>query len=256
MYTDEQFDQLEQEQFSLTEEALAILLLALGINHDSLEREVTTFYHKYGDNGVVTYSDARKWVSNKDHRRRLVVLYSFIWDMFDVSFVDFESKFRNHLIDIVESEIKFFGLEPSLFDIDKILDTSWGVDDLTWSQRLLAYQDKWSPLLSNDLKVSFIRRDNLIDALESLDGRFTSMEKILKRLYVTESTAVSSITRREIFKHLGISHFRFYTREDEKTCEHCGSLHGLVFPISAYEVGVTAPPVHSNCRCQTIPILD
>lgn len=256
MWTDEQFDELEQEEHSLTEEAFAALLLLLGLTKKELENELTAFYSKYGTDGIITYQDARKWVSDKDHTKRMFALFLYIGTTFDSAFVDFEHNFRSHLMTIVNSETEFFNIDPSLIDIDKILSKTWGVDDATWSERLWNYYDTWTTVISNDLKQAFLRRDNLLDILKDLEKRFTSMEKILWRLYITETTAVGSLTRKEIFKELGIKKYRFYAREDERTCEHCGSLHGLTFPMTAYEVGVTASPIHSHCRCWEVPIVE
>lgn len=254
IYTDEQFDEQEQKEYSLTEESIAILLLTLGVTHTELEKELRNFYQKYGKNGVVTYQAVRKWVSDTDHRKRMTMLFSFVGDNFDASFDTLKKQFRDHLTDIILSEIEFFGLSEGVLDIDKILSLSWGADELNWETRLLAYQEKWATVVCNDLKLSFLQRKNIAEVLVDLDKRFVSMEKILWRLYVTESTAVGSLARREIFKELGIKKYRFYAREDERTCEHCGSLHGLIFPITAYEVGVTASPIHSHCRCWEVPI--
>ena len=92
--------------------------------------------------------------------------------------------------------------------------------------------------------------------LNLLDKRFDSIESIIQTLGLTESTAVGSLARRKIFAELGIAKYRFYTRPDERRCETCGSMHGLIFPISAYEVGVTASPIHPRCRCWEVPIMD
>lgn len=256
MYTDEQFEKLEQEERELTEEAIALIFLSLGLTQTEIDKEIRSFYQKYGRDGVVTYQEARKWVSEKDHRKRMLALFLFIGDKFNTRFDEFESKFRSHLKSIVLSEIDFFDLDADLFDIDKILDMVWGVDDLNWCQRLWQYQDKWATVISNDLKVAFLKRKPIEDVLKDLHKRFLTMEKILWRLYITETTAVGSLARREIFKELGIPKYRFYAREDERTCEQCGALHGLIFPITAYEVGVTASPIHSHCRCWEVPIWD
>ena len=101
-----------------------------------------------------------------------------------------------------------------------------------------------------------LRRDNIDDVLDMIDGRFTTMERVLKALGITETTAVGSVARKEIFKELGIQKYRFYTQADERTCEVCGAMHGLVFPMSSYEPGVTASPMHPRCRCFEIPIAD
>jgi SPP1 gp7 family putative phage head morphogenesis protein len=116
--------------------------------------------------------------------------------------------------------------------------------------------DLWKAYLGTDLKRSMLRRDSIDEVIEQLNKRFMSFERILKRLGLTESTAVGSLARKEIFKELGIKKYRFYAREDERTCEHCGSLHGLTFPMTAYEVGVTASPIHAHCRCWEVPIVE
>jgi len=256
MYTDEQFDQLEQDEYSTTEEALALSLLSLGLSHDEIEKVIRTFYQKYGKDGVVTYQNVRKWVNDKDHRKRLTVLFSTIGDTFDAAFVKLRNEFRTHLREVVSMELDFFDMLDGEIDIDEILDLAWGVDDLNWEQRLLAYQDRWASVICNDLKTSFLKRKSIIEVLKDLDKRYISMEKILWRLYVTESTAIGSLARKQIFKKLNIKKYRFFAREDERTCEHCGSLHGLIFPMTAYEVGVTASPIHAHCRCWEVPIMD
>jgi SPP1 gp7 family putative phage head morphogenesis protein len=107
-----------------------------------------------------------------------------------------------------------------------------------------------------DIKQSFLKRKSIDDVLLKLDKRFTSMEYVLTTLGLSESTAVGSMARQMIFQQLGISKYQFYTKADERTCETCGSMHGLIFPISAYEVGVTASPLHPRCRCWEVPIVD
>ena len=73
MYTDEQFEQLEQEELEITEEEIALMLLLLSATKSTVEKELRDFYSKYGKDGVVTYQEARKWISSADHRRRLTV---------------------------------------------------------------------------------------------------------------------------------------------------------------------------------------
>jgi SPP1 gp7 family putative phage head morphogenesis protein len=95
--------------------------------------------------------------------------------------------------------------------------------------------------------------EDVFDELEKVMKSFASKEEALA---ITESTTINSLARKEVMKALGARRYRFYAREDERTCEHCGSLHGLVFPIAQFEVGVTASPVHPRCRCWEVPIID
>ena len=253
MYTDEQFEQLEQEERNLTDEAIALMILVLASTKTNLERELRSFYQKYGKDGVISYSDVRKWVSEKDHRRRLSVLLLLVSGEFTSALSNINPQFKSFLTEVISKESGFFDVE---LDVDDVLSKAWGTDDTTWLERLENDVVLWNAYISNDLKRSFLRREHIDKVIERLDKRFDSIESILKKLAYTESTAVGSLARREIFKELGISKYQFYTREDERRCETCGTMHGLTFPMTAYEVGVTASPLHPWCRCWEVPIWD
>lgn len=253
MYTDEQFEQLEQEERNLTDEAIALMILVLASTKTNLERELRSFYQKYGKDGVISYSDVRKWVSEKDHRRRLSVLLLLVSGEFNSALSNINPQFKSFLGEVISKESGFFDVE---LDVDDVLSKAWGTDDTTWLERLENDVVLWNAYISNDLKRSFLRREHIDKVIERLDKRFDSIESILKKLAYTESTAVGSLARREIFKELGVTKYRYYAREDERTCEVCGSMHGLTFPMTAYEVGVTASPMHPFCRCYEIPIIE
>lgn len=255
MWTDEQLDEFEQEEHELTLEELAVLILLLREVKGDVIKEITDFYRKYGKNGVVTYNDARKYISAKNRKRRFTVLFLLIRNKFDSLISNFRTNFKNHFSTIVNKESEFFDVTfPK--DIEEFITLVWGADELNWVDRLDTNELKWLNRLEVDLKQSWIRQDKLEAVLELLDKRFTTMENVLERLFTSETSAIGSSARREIFRELGIERYRYYAREDERTCEICGSLHGKVFPISQYEVGVTAPIMHANCRCWTVPITD
>lgn len=256
MWDEKEFEELEEYQHELTVAAFAVLLTMHHALYQDLVREFTLFYQKYGKDGVVTYQEARKWIDEKDHRKRLVVLYAFLDSAFEAKFNQYEESLHTILASIVKTETDFFKIDIST---DKMLEIEWGLDESVWYKRLRNYKTKWTNTLKVDLKRRLVRKDSIEQVLEDLNKRFISMEKILWRLYQTESNAIGSHTRRSIFKELGVTKYKYYAREDERTCETCGTphgLHGKVFPISAYEVGVTAPPIHAHCRCWTIPMMD
>lgn len=253
MYTDEQFEQLELEERELTEEAILLMLALLVSTRTALEKEIRSFYQKYGKDGVITLQEARKWVSMKDRRRRMTVLFALLLGRFNDLYAELSPAFRSFLSEVIEKEAEFFDVET---DKDDILTKPWGVDDAIWDTRLADDVELWNAYVANDLKRSFMRQDNVEDVIEKLLDRFESIENVIRKLAMTESTAIGSLARRQIFKILGIKKYRYYAREDERTCEICGSLHGLVFPTSAYEIGVNASPIHPWCRCWEVPIRD
>lgn len=255
MYTDEQFEQLEQEERVITDEAIAVMLLILFNLKSDLEKELRSFYQEYGKDGVVTYAEARKWVSQQDHRRRLTALLMYISESFDNVRNNLTHPFRQMLNDVIGKETKFFNVENKNI-ADKPLNESWGADDRTWLDRLEDDVALWCVYILFEIKQSFHQSQHIDNVLAKLDKRFKSMENVLTALGLSESTAVGSVTRKLIFQQLGITQYRFYTKVDERTCETCGAMHGLIFPMSAYEVGVTASPLHPRCRCWEVPIWD
>lgn len=251
MYTDEQFEQLEQEERKLTDDAILIMLLLLANTKGNLEKELRNFYQKYGKDGVVTYAEARKWVSEQDHQRRFTALTLYLSGEFVSVLGTLKTEFETMLKSVIGKETGFFKVDV---DIEKLLGMSWGVDDATWLKRLEDDVELWNIRLANDWKRALLQRKHIDDVIKQLNKRFDSINSIVTALGLTESTAIGSLARQKIFKELGISKYRFYTQADERTCETCGSMHGLVFPISSYEVGVTASPMHPRCRCQEIPV--
>lgn len=253
MYTEQAFIELEKEELETTNDSILAMTLILITVKDDIENELRDFYHKYGKDGVVTYAEARKWISERDHRRRLTALTAVVGTAFAWALVDLETHFRKFLIDVVGKESTFFGVTV---DVDKVLSRKWGADDLYWLQRLENDVDLWQYRIAGDIRRGILQQTTLDDILAQVDDRFTSITSVLKTLGLSESSAVGSIARHDIFKELGISKYQFFTNPDERRCETCGGLHGLIFPMSAYEVGVTASPIHPRCRCWEVPIFD
>lgn len=246
MYSEQQYIDLEREEFAISEEGIAIMILLMASLKGNLEKELRNFYQRYGTDGRITYAEARKWVSEQDRRRRLTALLMFLGVEFDSALVGLEKHFRKFLTEVIGKESTFFGVAV---DVDKLLSRPWGLDDLCWLDRLEADVLLWKATIAKDLKQAMHRGARLDDVLAQLEKRFGSIDKVLKKLGISESTAVGSLSRQEIFKELGVSKYQFYTRADERTCGECGALHGRIFPMSAFEVGVTASPIHPYCRC-------
>lgn len=254
MYTEEEFIDLEHDERELTDAGILALILILADVKDNLETELRNFYSKYGKDGVVTYAEARKWISGSDRRKRLTALLLYIQANFEELQEKLTPEFRRMLERVIGKEITFFEVDSENI-ADKPLTETWNADDKNWQDRLADDIALWCAYILMDIKQALLKHKSIDDVLAKLDKRFATMEYVLTTLGLSESTAVGSMTRRMIFQQLGISKYQFYTKADERTCEVCGSMHGLIFPISAYEVGVTASPLHPRCRCWEVPIL-
>lgn len=248
MWDEQELEKLEEEEHDEMLTELSLIISLLHDYSDDIESEITRFYRKYGKDGVVTYAEARKYVSEKNHNRRHLVLFLAISDLLDDFVENIKENFGNTFESIRLKECNFF-------DVEVPYETfAWGEDELTWVDRLTNDKEKWLTKIQQDLKQEFVRGRSLDDVINQLHKRITTMENVLERLLGTEATAASSSYRKKIFKELGIKRYQWFTRRDERVCEQCGPLHGMIFPISQYEIGVTAPPIHPNDRCWTVPI--
>ena len=57
--------------------------------------------------------------------------------------------------------------------------------------------------------------------------------------------------RKQAFEDAGVTWVEWVTRKDEKVCEECNALNGMVFKI-----GNVPPKPHRNCRCTIRPFND
>lgn len=254
--TIKEYEDFEEKQNDKTQKVILAMIALLAACHKDIEKELSDFYRKYGSDGVVTYQEARKWASGYDHRRRMMVIFMAISMLLGDCFAELYSAMDTHLRRLIRDEFKLHGLKLSDELLEKILKTKWANEygESNWLPRLNAYEDRWRLILWRDLKTAFHTLNDVNDVMDDYNIRFRSMENLIKTLVITESTAVGTIARREIFKEMGVKKYKFYAREDERTCETCNALHGKIFPISAYEIGVTASPLHFRCRCWEVPI--
>lgn len=54
----------------------------------------------------------------------------------------------------------------------------------------------------------------------------------------------------------GIEEYEFCATLDEATCSRCGALDGKRFPAKQGEPGVNMEPLHPNCGCYTVPVVE
>ena len=73
---------------------------------------------------------------------------------------------------------------------------------------------------------------------------------------MTEMAAVSSTAQKDCFDELDVEEFEIVATLDDRTSEICREMDGKHFPMSQYEIGVTAPPFHVRCRTVTVPYFE
>jgi SPP1 gp7 family putative phage head morphogenesis protein len=83
-------------------------------------------------------------------------------------------------------------------------------------------------------------------------------------LATTETTRIYAEGNLAAWRASGVvTHKRWMTGRDELVCPYCAPLDGMVVEVDSNGfttepggLGVTAPPLHPNCRCWLTPIID
>ena len=246
------WDEIEREERDDTEEAIALMLAILTELEADILDEVRLFYGRYGRDGIVTYTRARQYVSNKDHRRKINLLLAAL----DDALSDGVSHLELELWYIID---EILGREHQAWDADYDSSQYYGVDWLdgrTWKDRLWDDKALWLSTLMTDIKLAMVRGQHLDSLLQQLSKRFKQMGNAINTLVQGETVFLRTHARINLFKQAGIKRYRYYTQEDERVCGTCGPLNDRVFPVTQYEPGVTAPPIHPFADVTYFPRLN
>lgn len=79
---------------------------------------------------------------------------------------------------------------------------------------------------------------------------------VANRLVMSEYAYFNSLSTKNALKELDVEEFEVVETLDNTTCATCGDMDGKHYPMDEYEIGLTAPPFHPNCRGTTCPYFD
>ena len=140
--------------------------------------------------------------------------------------------------------------------VDAIIKHPWAQDGENFSDRIWTNKDKLVRNLHTELTQNIIRGESPQKAIDSLSKTMDVSRSQAGRLIMTESAAISSVAQKDCLKDLGVEKYEILATLDNLTSQICQDLDGKVFDMKEYEVGVTAPPFHPNCRSTTVPYFD
>lgn len=140
--------------------------------------------------------------------------------------------------------------------IRKVLSRPWTLDGMTFSDRIWTNKEALVNSVTTELTQMIMRGSAPDKAVKAIAGRFGVSKSQAGRLVMTESAAFANEARRDCFKALDVEKYVIVETLDGETCSLCGSLDGKVYPMSDYQIGVTAPPFHPWCRGTTAPYFE
>jgi SPP1 gp7 family putative phage head morphogenesis protein len=152
------------------------------------------------------------------------------------------------------------------------------IDWDTYNQYALDWLSTWgrnylSGITQTSSKQVMRAIEDWVKAGEHLDKLTEHIGRILEPIYadhrarqiaVTETTRIYAEGNLAAWRASGVvTHKRWMTGRDELVCPYCAPLDGMVveldsngFTTEIGGLGVTAPPLHPNCRCWLTPVLD
>lgn len=140
--------------------------------------------------------------------------------------------------------------------ISKVINKPWAVDGKNFSERIWSNKQKLVNELNTTLTRNIVLGQDPQKAIDKIAKAMNTSKTNAKRLVLTEAAFFNSAAQKDCFNELNVEQYEIFISYDDKTCDICQGMEGKHFKMSQWEVGVTAPPFHVQCRCDTIPYFD
>ncbi|CAK7009129.1 MAG: hypothetical protein ENTB_01391 [Enterocloster aldenensis] len=137
--------------------------------------------------------------------------------------------------------------------ISKIINKPWAADGQNFSSRIWNNKQKLVNELNTTLTQNIILGQDPQKAIDEIARKMNTSKVNAGRLVMTEEAFFSSAAQKDCFNELDVEQFEVVATLDSHTSEICQGMDGQHFPMSQWEVGITAPPFHVNCRSTTVP---
>lgn len=138
--------------------------------------------------------------------------------------------------------------------VERVISYPWA--GATFSQRIWRDAGRLSFALRETLTQGLIRGDSVAAMSRGLSSVMGSAYKQAERLVRTEVAHFHNEADRLAYERAHIASYEFMAFLQERTCEDCGGLDGKRFKVSEAKEGVNYPPLHPNCRCTTVAVIE
>ena len=258
-----------------------------------LDKEIASFYSKYGVKKIIEYRMLLEDLSPQDRslliknveefkekypnlkhivpvRENIYKLnrleglqLSIIMQQAEIGTVN-EQAVRRHLENLAlknansVAELLGFG-KNFYFENSDIIKNFVGVkwcDGKDFSQRIWENTDKLARYLTTDLAQGFARGESYEKLTTQIGKRFIDVAKRdIYRLVYTEGTYIMAESSAKPFEE-DFENYRLSTVGDGKVCSKCNGTAESVFRFADRQAGVNFPPLHPMCRCTFEIVVD
>lgn len=148
--------------------------------------------------------------------------------------------------------IKFFKkVAPNSFNDIDLYETWVGVDN--FSQRIWKNRVALAKKINKDFYLAVKKDIGYSDFIKDIYKYAIKINRSNAiRLLRTEGNRIHNEAVRNKLVKEKFKEYIYCAILDDRTTETCKGLDGSIFNLSQYETGVTAPPMHPNCRSYVI----
>ena len=141
---------------------------------------------------------------------------------------------------------------------EEMIQTAWLDDGKNFSDRVWSNTAKLAETLNEQLVYCVVTGKKPSELKKLLQERFNVSYNQANTLVRTEIAHIQTQAAAKRYMDYGLEYYEFLGRE-EGPCGHkndCHDLNGKRFPLKKMKPGENAPPIHPNCRCCIIPVVE
>lgn len=216
---------------------------------DQVERELAKLAIKLKSNPTLTNQHDKKRLEKlKIQMEKIVVeltnnIQSFTEEQLKKAI---ENQYRDVMLLIGNND--FSGPNEEL--IKTMMNNPWSganFGDRLWRNKSLLEFN-----LNEVLTRGFIQGKTVAQIAEELSRRMSKNIDVCLRLVRTERMHYLNESAKKAYQDVGLEKLMYWAAEDERTCEVCGGYHEEIMSFNKIPI----LPLHPNCRCTYIPIIE
>ena len=149
------------------------------------------------------------------------------------------------------------GFQVSFESKDKeIVNRIWCPDGKHWSSRVWTNKAIMQANLEQGLTDCLARGLSKDKVVSTLTEEMGCERYKAERLVRTELTFVQNEACAETYEKAGILQYEYLSASDNRVSKICKQTNGKRFYFKEKQVGKNFPPLHANCRCTILPIVE
>ena len=146
-------------------------------------------------------------------------------------------------------------IDPTHDIIFEVLNTPWS--GATFKELISNHSKKLEGIIKNELVKGFYQGKSSQHICKVIQGKVDRSKKEIMALVRTERTYCQNEVQRRKYEEVGFKYYKYKAKpEQARTCDKCAKLHNKPFKLSEAVINENFPPMHTNCRCSTVPLTD